>query len=256
MAHRFGWEIEFGCRTDVGLRRHGNEDSYIVVPELGLLGVADGMGGHAGGKEASLTTVQGLREFFEWRLGDLEVEEGDETAWLLLMGEVVSEVNQLVFSRSLKEPSLKGMGTTLSYGLFYKKRLYVGHVGDSRLYRLRAGEISQLTEDHAMVQEMIRSGQIRTVDEAPSRYRSIVTRSVGFEDTVCADTLSLEVREGDQYLWCSDGLSNLVEDLELAHEMKANEPQKACEILVDKALANGGNDNITVIIAHVACSGV
>lgn len=236
--------------TDTGRAREHNEDSFLINASLGLYLVADGMGGHAGGEVASRLTV----EVIERELAKLQAEPSPELPngeiRKVLEGAVV-EASREVFERSSTDPLLHGMGTTLTGLLLRGESAWVAHVGDSRIYRVREGEISQLTEDHSLVQEQMKAGILTPEEARHSHLRNIITRSVGFEPSVPVDILEEEARAGDLYVICSDGLSNLVDAEEILEFSKSEAPEKLPETLIELANARGGDDNITAIVVTI-----
>lgn len=240
--------------SDTGRARERNEDSYLINAPLGLYLVADGMGGHAGGEVASRLTVEVIeRELLAARESapELFVDEAPNGAVRRLLEEAVKEASREVFERSATEPLLHGMGTTLTGLLVQGSTGWIAHVGDSRIYRIRDGEIDLLTEDHSLVQEQMKAGILTPEEARHSHLRNIITRSVGFEPTVPVDVLQEELREGDLFVICSDGLSNLVDDEEIL-EFAGTEPAASLpDTLIALANARGGDDNITAIVIAV-----
>ena len=169
-------------------------------------------------------------------------------AILKLLEESIKEASAKIFDKSDKQPELAGMGTTVTLALTHGKRAYVAHVGDSRLYRLRNGKFEQLTEDHSLVNEQVKAGFITSEEAQHSRFRNIITRSVGFESEVIADTQSLPMKPADIYMICSDGLTGMVEDEEIQEVIMKARLSQAPARLVDLANQAGGEDNVTVVI--------
>lgn len=242
--------------SDVGKRREKNEDSYMASDELALYTVADGMGGHLGGDIASRLAADTVEEVVKGLESDpdmtlqegVNIKEGEYQGYLRY---AIRLSSKRIFDRAHDEQTLRGMGTTMVALLFRNNKVYVANVGDSRAYRVREEDISQITKDHSLVGEQMRAG-ILTEDEAKSsRLKNIITRSVGFQEDVEADIDIRAVREGDRYLLCSDGLSNMMDDEEIRDIVTTNGPEDACKRLVDIANERGGDDNITVIIAEI-----
>ena len=221
--------------TDKGCVRPSNQDAVIVAP--GLAGVADGMGGHRGGEVASSSTRDLLIGFLDGKMPD---EEGLKTA--------VENVNQRIFIRQDEDEKLSGMGTTLTVLWFDEASVIIGHVGDSRAYRLRDGELKQITEDHSLVAELVRKGMLTPDQAACHPMRNVITRAVGTEAGIEVDIMTEERRAGDVWLVCSDGLHGLVSDEEMAKTLRENAPAKAAELLMQAALDAGGRDNISVVV--------
>lgn len=232
--------LRFAARSDVGLVRDGNEDSGYAGPRL--LVVADGMGGHAAGEVASSVAVSTLTPLDEDVPG---------SGLLDTLAEVVTEANDRLRRMVDEDPSLEGMGTTLTVLLRAGSRLGLAHVGDSRGYLLRDGELQRITRDHTFVQGLLDEGRI-TADEADNHpQRALITRALDGKRAVEPDLSVRELRAGDRYLLCSDGLSGVVSDKTIAETLSAGEPEEVVEKLVELALRGGGPDNITCIVADV-----
>ena len=226
-------KVSVGAATDIGQVREGNEDSFLVVAPL--YAVADGMGGHRGGEVASnlaLETVQGMFERKEGSLADQVVE-----------------ANRAVFDRSQNDRSVSGMGTTLTAALVDGSRVHLVHVGDSRAYLLRGGELAQLTEDHTLVHRMVMEGEISQEEAETHPHRSILTRALGVDQSVQVDEGDVEVAAGDRLLLCTDGLTGMVPEGQIREILlESADPQEAVEKLVKVANRAGGIDNITAVI--------
>lgn len=248
----------FAGLTDVGLQREHNEDSLLVMPEFNVVAVADGMGGHRSGDVASQLAVSTLSDFFEVTVGhdgtwpfpadpNLTEEENYLVAGFRL-------ANRRIFDRSLKTMADFGMGTTIVAAMFNStvSRVTVGHVGDSRCYRIRGGEIQQLTRDHSLVSDALEMAPWMTPEELRQLPANVITRALGIREDVRVDLVTDEARPFDLYLLCSDGLSGLVSDDEMLEIVARSEPlEETCRILVSRANAHGGTDNITVALARV-----
>lgn len=242
--------------TDVGCKREKNEDSFLVNDELQLYVVADGMGGHVGGEYASKLAVKTVEEVVQALQNDpdstlqegLDLKPGDFKTWLDYAFTIAS---RRIFEKASADNSLHGMGTTTVAMLFRNNRVFMGNVGDSRGYRIRDGKIEQMTTDHSLVAEQIRAGIIKPKEAKEHRYKNIITRSVGFQETVEADIEARGAKENDIYLLCSDGLYNLVENSEILDIVKNNSLKDACKHLIDITNSRGGDDNITVVLVKV-----
>jgi len=246
--------------TDVGRRRDHNEDALLVDPELALFVVADGMGGHAGGGTASSLAVETIQARIRAaRQADPAPFEDPVPAEASRLPDVlrhaVEEACRSIYRAAQDDPSLAGMGTTVTAVIVAGRSAFVAHVGDSRCYLARGDRIFQVSEDHSLVNEQLKAGAI-TADEArSSRFRNIITRSVGFEEEVLVDVMGLEVEPGDRLVLCCDGLSNLVADEEI-REIATREPlDDSPESLVELANERGGDDNITVIVVRIDGTG-
>lgn len=230
--------------SDVGRVRTGNEDSYYAGDVV--IAVADGMGGHAGGEIASSRAL-GPIERLEGKT--YPSAEGASSA----LAEAIAEANRLVLDHGEANPELSGMGTTLTAAMIREGRLHVAHVGDSRAYLLRNGELTQLTSDHTLVEQMVRDGQISRDEAAVHPHRSVLTRAIGVERAIEVDTLApLPLQPGDQILLCSDGLTGPLGEEELARLLgEHDDGDAAVRALIDAANAAGGPDNITVVLLRV-----
>lgn len=240
--------LTVGCKTDLGRVRENNEDKFefYFADDDGQLAskghvfvVCDGMGGHAAGQIASEIAA---KTFIDVYLNHPSQEI--ETA----LRSAVGAANRFVFDVQSTVPSRKGMGTTLSAIAVIQDRVFVAHVGDSRVYRLRNGELIQLTSDHTWVEEALRSGMIQPEEVSTHPYRHVLNRAIGTEPNVEVDVFAQDVREGDIYLLCSDGLINHVDDPTIGAILAANRPSRAAWQLVMAALTGGGSDNCTVVI--------
>ncbi len=249
--------LEIAAATHTGMVRSHNEDTIGSDPSIGLAVLADGMGGYNAGEVASgiavaLVTKQ-TRELLS-RLGMSLSEEADRQSIAAeILTDAISHANSSIFQAANSQPQYSGMGTTLVVALLSDNRINVAHVGDSRLYRLRDAELVQLTRDHSLLQEQIDSGMITKEMARRSQNKNLVTRAVGIEPAVEPEFNSFEVREGDTYLLCSDGLNDMVEDDDIhltLTALQANLPLAANQ-LVQMANDNGGRDNVSVILVQV-----
>lgn len=222
-----------GASTDVGVTREQNEDAYLVAAPL--YAVADGMGGHQGGEVASRLAL----ETVEHRL-----EDGDAD-----LVETVRNANRAVLDQAATDEGLEGMGTTLTLLRLEDDRIRIAHVGDSRAYRLRDGDLELLTEDHTLVNRMVQEGKLTPAEARIHPHRSILTRALGVEGRLEVDLRDHDARPGDRILLCSDGLTSVLADDRIAEVLvREADPQRACDELVAAANAGGGPDNITVVI--------
>jgi serine/threonine protein phosphatase PrpC len=243
--------------SDVGQRREHNEDAVASDVEIGLLVLADGMGGYKAGEVASeiavLTIVAELKEeMLQLDPGQVDPVSGMQAESLLLM-EAAAKANASIFSVSESQPQCAGMGTTLVAALFTNNKVLVGHVGDSRMYRLRGEQFQQITEDHSLLQEQLKSGLITPEQAKISNNKNLVTRAVGIDPTVELELHEHDVEVGDIYLICSDGLTDLVDDVDIHATLAGLSAnlELAANQLVQMANDNGGKDNISVILARV-----
>lgn len=248
--------LEVARLTDVGQRREHNEDAIASDAEIGLVVLADGMGGYKAGEVASemaiLTIIAELKESMaQCPPGRLDAQSGMQAEAKLLV-DAVAKANEAIYNVSQSQPQCAGMGTTLVVGLFTNDRLLAGHIGDSRMYRLRDGTLQQITEDHSLLQEQIRSGLITPEQAKQSSNKNLVTRALGIDPEVELELHEHEVLPGDLYLLCSDGLTDLVEDEDIHLTLTALNAnlELAAHQLVDMANDAGGKDNISVILAR------
>jgi protein phosphatase len=230
--------IVVGAATDNGQVRDHNEDGYLVDDDLGLVAVADGMGGHRGGEVASATALDALYT---------ALSGSDE------IGEAIGVANDTVYERSTIDDGLRGMGTTLTAGIFDPRGTFtVGHVGDSRAYLLRDGELTRITTDHSLVEELVAAGELTEEEAELDPRRSQITRALGLEPGVEVDLYPVELEAGDRLLLCSDGLTTMLHEAEIAALLEEeNDPERAAQQLVEAANAAGGVDNITVLVVDV-----
>jgi protein phosphatase len=243
--------------TNVGMKRTHNEDSYAVVDDDHLYIVADGMGGHASGEVASRMAIDTLREFFQATSAD------PEATWPYKMDKSRGyEENRLITSIKLanlrihesaqRDPKLRGMGTTVVAILAVDEGVLIGHVGDSRVYRLRDGELEQLTEDHSLLNDYIKMKKLTEEEIANFPHKNVIVRALGMKETVKVDTIYDKPKPGDVYILCSDGLCGPVTDDEIQQITTSTKDLKAAtSSLIEKANERGGPDNITVVMAKV-----
>lgn len=244
--------IDFASLTDRGRVRLNNEDANgQFVPETSaeieergvVFVVADGMGGHRGGEIASRIAVRTILAFYS-------TESGDDRARAL--ARAFHEANQTIIQEAVADSTLFGMGTTCTALALHLGRAYFAHVGDSRCYMLRKGKIVQVTNDHSIVGEMVRSGIITDEDARTHPKRNVITRSLGAQPDVSAETPdSIELERGDTFLLCSDGLTAYLSDDDIAVVLAMHRPEDACKMLVRMANEQGGRDNITVQVITV-----
>ena len=243
--------------TDPGRVRGHNEDCIESRPETGVVVLADGMGGYnagevASGMATSLIAAGMANAWTKPALKNMEREQASAYSQQLLQAEV-GKANKAIFEAAQKDPQCAGMGTTLVACLFYDNFLTVGHIGDSRLYRLRNDALEQITRDHSLLQEQIDSGLITKEDARSSHNKNLVTRALGIDPEVDAEIHSYEVLEGDLYLLCSDGLNDMIEDEEIQMTLIAlrSNLDLTAQQLVQAANDAGGRDNISVMLIKV-----
>ncbi|MBV8951903.1 MAG: Stp1/IreP family PP2C-type Ser/Thr phosphatase [Actinobacteria bacterium] len=228
-----------GAASDVGRVREGNEDAVRVDERLHLFAVADGMGGHRAGEVASATALEALRA---------AVAAGRP------ISEAIESANAAVFAKAHDDENLRGMGTTLTAAVLSDgDSIVIGHVGDSRAYRFHEDELEQITEDHSLVEELVREGRLTPEQAVVHPQRSIITRALGVDEDVQVDVYPIELSVGDRVLLCSDGLTTMVRPTDIARILRReHDPQRAAEMLVDAANAAGGEDNVTAVVLDAA----
>jgi len=279
------------AKTDNGKKRDHNEDSFLVDERLALFAVADGMGGHQGGETASKLALEVLRAEIKKAHDDLEAAarriaeqrrselfrstgpmdalgdtdpgtardektdpliESQQPPALTVLRAAARTAGHAIYDTALQDPNLRGMGTTLTAMMYAGDRMHVVHAGDSRCYLFRDGALRQLTEDHSWIAEQVRQGNMTEAEAKESKFRHVITRSVGFERDVEVDARGVAVEAGDCYLLCSDGMSNYVDHAELERVLLSTWYRRAPAALVDLANQRGGDDNITVVMVMIA----
>jgi PPM family protein phosphatase len=244
--------------SDVGLQREHNEDSFIVLSDYDLFIVADGMGGHRAGDVASRLATDTIAEFFK-------TTASEDVTWPFQFDTSLSEeenrlltgiriANRQIYERSAKSRECRGMGTTVVGALFSpkKNRMYIGHVGDSRCYRIRRGELRQMTRDHSLINDYLMAMPDLTEEQKNELPKNVITRALGMQDQVMVDLQSDEPQPGDIYLLCSDGLSGMIADDEILDILLATgDIIEGCRRLVVRANEHGGEDNITAVLVRI-----
>jgi serine/threonine protein phosphatase PrpC len=248
--------IEVAGETNVGMKRTHNEDNFSIIEESGLYIVADGMGGHASGEIASKMAVEALREFFVATASDpertwpykMDRSKGYEENRLITG---IKLANLRIFESAQREPRQRGMGTTIVALFAVEDGVYLAHVGDSRVYRMRDSKLEQLTEDHSLLNDYVKMKRLTPEEIANFPHKNVIVRALGMKDTVKVDTRLEQPRADDMYLLCSDGLSGTVPDGELANILIGTQDLRtAASKLIARANENGGPDNITVVLAR------
>ena len=229
-----------GVITDTGRRRRRNEDAYVCEPPL--FAIADGMGGAQAGEVASRLAAAALKES--------RADAGGEHR----IYDLIQEANRRVYARSSTDPKTSGMGTTITVALVENGNVAFGHVGDSRAYLIRDGHMEQVTEDHSLVNELMKSGKLSREEAETHPQRSVITRALGTDPDVDADTFTIEAKVGDVFLLCSDGLTDMVGEREIQELVERNRENldAALKALVKAANRGGGEDNITVVAFEIA----
>ncbi|TVT51690.1 MAG: serine/threonine-protein phosphatase [Sedimenticola thiotaurini] len=234
-------------QSDKGRVREINEDSVAVLEKHGLVILADGMGGYNAGEVASQLAVESITANLLPHCIDTNQVPSDQ-----VIATAVEAANEAILSMMMATPEYDGMATTVVMGLFHEGRIYYGHVGDSRLYRLRAGQLKQMTKDHSMIQAVVDEGMFASIQEALDAgvKGNILIRGLGINEIVQVDVASDAVVPGDVYLFCSDGLSNMVSDQEMQRILidSIGDMESAAKQLLDRALERGGLDNISLAV--------
>jgi PPM family protein phosphatase len=226
--------------TDPGRKRRRNEDSYVLDPPL--FAVADGMGGAQAGEVASRLAAAAFREY----------HEADELPAAERLAAIVQEANRRIYERAREDAQASGMGTTVTSALLEADRLVLGHVGDSRAYLLRGDEVTQLTDDHSLVADLVRSGRLTPKEAEAHPQRSVITRALGTDPEVDMDAIAVDVQPGDVFLLCSDGLTTMVTDDAILRIVRdAASLEDAARELVRAANRGGGEDNVTVVLFRI-----
>jgi PPM family protein phosphatase len=249
--------IAVAGETNVGMKRAANEDNYAVLKEENLFIVCDGMGGHASGEVASQMAVETIRSFFK------ETREDPEMTWPYKMDRSRRyEENRLITSIKLanlrihetskRESKYAGMGTTVVSTFFVEEGVYLAHVGDSRIYRIREGQIEQVTEDHSLLNDYIKMKKLTPEEIEAFPHKNVIVRALGMKESVKVDVFFDTPHPGDTYLLCSDGLTGELTDPQMAEIFQANQKnlEKACHALIEAANANGGHDNVSVVLVR------
>lgn len=253
-------EVRFWAATDVGRTRDHNEDNFLVDKKLNLFIVADGMGGHAAGEVASSVAVREVRRVISEHRTIVEgfIREPTEPGRKAILRLVASAIEQAcasVFGLAQKNAERRGMGTTLSMMMVCGAEGFIGHVGDSRIYMVRSREVHQITEDHSLINELIKRGRIKPGEAVDSPYKNAVTRAVGVYETVEVDTSSFDILPGDNYLLCSDGLSCYIDDDVTRSYLTVDDIKAIPEQFIRLANESGGKDNITAIVVRAVEDG-
>lgn len=237
--------MKVGFASDLGKVRETNEDNLYVDKEVGLFIVADGMGGHRAGEVASEMAVRVISSVIKEK-----VSEADKKNIFSVIKKSISIANDEIYRKSRENPNLNGMGTTTVLALLNKNKFYIGNIGDSRAYLIRNSKITQLTEDHSLVADLVKTGQITKEEARVHPRRNVITRALGTREDIKADIKSINIKEGDYILLCTDGLTDMLRDEEIRDIILSpkNSIQGKCRELINKANEKGGRDNITVVL--------
>lgn len=234
-------EMLFYAKTNIGKVRKMNQDAYIFLPEYNLLAVADGLGGHLAGDVASKKAIQILEEYVCEHPGIPEE----------ILYEAFTEANRRIFKKAAEDDMLNGMGTTLTVAMIDQHRLIIAHVGDSRAYLLQEGEFHQLTKDHSLVGELVRSGNLTKEEADVHPQKNMLMRALGMEDKIDVEIRVLEIEKGSKILLTTDGMTNMLSQNELSDVLTTEKPEEALDKLVAIAMDRGGRDNITAVLGIV-----
>lgn len=235
------------ARSDIGMIREMNQDNYFISDpndEIKLFIVADGMGGYKGGEIASALAIESAKSYIT---NNFEETNREKEKILDLIKNAIEYANMVVYERSKEVEELNGMGTTLDVVIIQSGRLYIGHVGDSRVYRLRKDFFRKLTTDHSYVEQLVRQGNITKEEAYNHPKKNMLTKALGCTAFVEPDVMVKGFQKDDILLMCTDGLTNMVRENKICEIIKEN-PESACDVLVNKANENGGQDNITAVI--------
>lgn len=250
-------KIRYAGSTHVGMKRSHNEDNFFLLAEENLYVVADGMGGHASGEVASQIAVESLANFFVDTSRDKEITWPYKEDRSLTFDENrfvtgIKLANKRIFEASQREVRYRGMGTTLVALLCGTSGAYMCHVGDSRGYLVRNNSITQLTEDHSLLNDYLKVHQLTEEEIALFPHKNVIVRALGMKETVVVDLFRLNPKPGEIYLLCSDGLSTMVDDTNILTlvQKNAHNLEACCQALIEKANTNGGTDNITVVLVE------
>lgn len=246
--------------TDVGRVRDGNEDSFLIDQRLNLFVVADGMGGHAAGEVASSVAVHTFRDTVHGQRAVLDAFEkglaGSDRKEVLRVLELAAQAAcAAVFNEAQRDPGKRGMGTTLIALLIIGSRGFIAHVGDSRIYLVRNDAVHQLTQDHSLINELLKRGRLKPDQVAQLNMKNAVTRAVGVYESVEADTLDFDVLAGDRFLLCSDGLTEYAQDTDISRVFREFPEEQVAQAFIDHANQGGGKDNITAVVVKIPDTG-
>jgi serine/threonine protein phosphatase PrpC len=246
--------LRYAAATHTGLVRDINEDYHKVIKPKGGSGlpvvfiVADGMGGHNSGEVASRLAVECAEELF----AQYDEETLKQKSIPDVVREIIERANTKVYEKACTDIEYVGMGTTVTMSVFMGRQVVTGHVGDSRLYLVSNSTIKRVTNDHSLIEELIRNGTITRAEASNHPNKHIITKALGCDRELTADIYETHINPGDKMLLCTDGLTNMVDDEEILNILtNEEEPENACKSLVEKAIKNGGTDNVTVIVVYV-----
>ena len=236
-------------KTDVGMVRSMNQDSFLISENqdngLNLYILADGMGGHKGGEIASKVAVKAVSKYITEKFDEISK---DKQSILDLLEESIEFANSAIYEESEEDEELQDMGTTLEVLLIYKRKIYIGHIGDSRIYRIRKNRMKKITTDHSYVEKLIQDGEITREESYHHPKKNLLMKALGTDETVEPDLLYTVLNKNDILIICSDGLTNMVREEKIFDIVKENNSDDVTDVLIDEANNAGGLDNITVIV--------
>lgn len=248
-----GFQISAAARSDVGKSRLANEDYFAIRAEDGLYLVADGMGGHGNGEVASRLATLSVCDTVKALPKDSWLRKVDPIEFEALLRKALEQANDAVFRAVEEDSNLSGMGATMVAMRFAGETAIIAHAGDSRAYRLRSGQIEQLTQDHTWVEQQVSAGELSAEDARVHPFRNVVTRALGGEAQLVVDVETHPVRSGDLFLLCTDGLTGVLEDQEIAEILDGDGSlDSRCAELIEAANDGGGPDNVTVVLVGVS----
>jgi len=249
--------VRFSGATDIGMTRDHNEDSLYLPSDMRLAIVADGMGGHASGEVASSIAIETVVDYFK-KTASAQIltwpykVDRDNQADVNRMITAIMLANLEIFEKAQRETDKKGMGTTVVGIYFLDDTAIIGHVGDSRVYRLRDGKLTQLTEDHSLINDYIKMKRVTAEEAEKWPHKNVIVRALGMKESVQVDIMSETPRVGDCYLLCTDGLCGMLSDKQMEHIVAYEDDlDKAVDLLIQGANDEGGTDNITAILARI-----
>jgi serine/threonine protein phosphatase PrpC len=251
-------KVQFAGQTDVGLKRTHNEDSFLLLADHNLYMVADGMGGHSAGEVASRLAVETIAQFFRDSADDEDVTwpykfDKGHTYEENRLATGVKLANLRIHESASSNSKQRGMGTTLVSTRFVRDGIVIGHVGDSRVYRVRDRKLEQLTEDHSLLNDYIKMKELTPEEIENFPHKNVIVRALGMKDTVQVDVVTTKPQIGDIYMLCSDGLCGMIDDAKILEVILQHETnlEAGCNALIEAANANGGADNITAVLLRV-----
>jgi PPM family protein phosphatase len=249
MSHKAGVDMKYAGKSHKGMVREKNEDSHNIIDICGGIPVvfiiADGMGGHNSGGLASRLAVKNASEYIK-KAPEMIISNSNIPSAIT---DIIQATNSSVYESSRQNIENSGMGTTFIIAVAFENKLFIGHVGDSRVYLLRNDDIIKITTDHSYIEELVKIGSLTREEAENHPKKNIITRALGCFDTLEADIFSCDIKKGDSFILCTDGLTNMLSEQEIKGAvLDSKTPEKACDLLINMANQKGGKDNITVIV--------